>query len=178
MNLIEALRDLSKSATSPIITIDGPAGAGKTTLSAHLAASLGNQFTTSVIHMDDLYNGWGDPFGAPFIAALDRATSAHIAGIEYELPQYDWARSKYNGVKIYQPAQLLILEGVGSSSSRIRGKVSASIWIDINPEEGLQRVLTRDGVAIADEMSEWLGTQANFFITEQSAESADFALTT
>lgn len=178
MNLIEALRDLSKSAASPIITIDGPAGAGKTTLSAHIAASLSNQFTTSVIHMDDLYNGWRDPFGEPFIEALQRATSAHIAGDKCELPQYDWARSKYSGAKIYNPAQLLILEGVGSSTSHIREKVSASIWIDINPEEGLQRVLTRDGLTIADEMSQWLERQAEFFIAEESAESADFALTT
>lgn len=178
MNLIEALRDLSKSAASPIITIDGPAGAGKTTLSSHLATSLGNHFTTSVIHMDDLYNGWSDPFGEPFIEALQRAISAHIAGAKCELPQYDWASEKYGEAKIYNPAQLLILEGVGSSASHIRERVSASIWLDMNPKEGLQRVLTRDGIAIAKEMSQWLETQAEFFSAEKSAESADFALTT
>jgi uridine kinase len=178
MNLIEALHDLSKSTKSPIITIDGPAGAGKTTLASHLSTSLGHYQSTSVIHMDDLYNGWNDPFGQPFIDSLVKITSSHIAGIGCELPQYDWATSSYGALKKYQPAQLLILEGVGSSTTKIRERVSASIWIDINPEDGLQRVLTRDGVAIADEMAQWLKTQAIFFAAEQSAESADFALTT
>lgn len=178
MNLIEALHDLSKAAKSPIITIDGPAGAGKTTLANHLSASLGNYLSSSVIHMDDLYNGWKDPFGKPFIDALVKITTSHIAGVACDIPQYVWATSSYGALKNYQPAQLLILEGVGSSSSQIREKISASIWIDINPEDGLQRVLIRDGIVIADEMAQWLKTQEAFFTAEQSAESADFALTT
>jgi uridine kinase len=178
MNLIEALYDLTKTLPSPIITIDGPAGAGKTTLASHLSTSLGHYQSTSVIHMDDLYNGWKDPFGQPFIDSLIKITASHIAGIACEIPQYDWATSSYGPTKTYKPAQLLILEGVGSSTSQIRERVSASMWIDINPEDGLQRVLTRDGEAIADEMAQWLKTQATFFAAEQSAESADFALTT
>jgi uridine kinase len=128
--------------------------------------------------MDDLYNGWKDPFGEPFIDALVKITTSHIAGVACKIPQYDWATSSYGASKTYQPAQLLILEGVGSSSSQIRERVSASIWIDINPEDGLQRVLVRDGVVIADEMAQWLKTQETFFFEEKSAESADFALTT
>jgi uridine kinase len=178
MNLIEALYDHTKTLPSPIITIDGPAGAGKTTLATHLSISLGNYRSTLVIHMDDLYNGWKDPFGQPFIDSLMKITSSHIAGVACKIPQYDWATSSYGASKTYQPAQLLILEGVGSSTSQIRERVSASIWIDINPEDGLQRVLVRDGVAIADEMAQWLKTQETFFIEEKSAESADFALTT
>jgi len=178
MDLIDALFDLSASKPHPIITIDGPAGAGKTTLASHIRNGLHSRLTTSLIHMDDLYNGWRDPFGQPFIDSLAKITSSHIAGNACEIPQYDWAASSYGASKIYQPTQLLILEGVGSSSSQIREKVCASIWIEINPDDGLQRVLTRDGVAIAEEMTEWLKTQAAFFAAEQSAESADFALTT
>jgi uridine kinase len=78
----------------------------------------------------------------------------------------------------HSPTQLLVLEGVGSSTSQIREFVSASIWIDIKPEDGLQRVLTRDGTSIENEMHQWLTTQETFFTLEQSAEKADFALTT
>lgn len=178
MNLIEALYDLTKSLPSPIITIDGPAGAGKTTLASHLSTSLGHHFSTSVIHMDDLYNGWVDPFGEPFKAALITITQAHLKKTACARPQYDWASGAYGPPKTYQPTELLILEGVGSSFSDIREVVSASIWIDINAELGLQRVLTRDGTSIATEMQQWLKTQEAFFIAEKSAELADFALTT
>jgi uridine kinase len=178
MNLIEALHDLAKTLPSPIITIDGPAGAGKTTLASHLSASLGTYFSTSVIHMDDLYNGWDDPFSAPFIEALKTITESHAKKKSYAIPQYDWASGEYGTAKSFQPTQLLILEGVGSSTSQIRHVVSASIWIDIKPEVGLQRVLTRDGTSIATEMQQWLKTQETFFAAEKSAELADFALTT
>jgi uridine kinase len=178
MNLIEALHDLTKTLPSPIITIDGPAGAGKTTLASHLSISLGNYFSTSVIHMDDLYNGWENPFSAPFSDALITVTKAHAKKTACAIPQFDWSIGAYGPAKTYQPAQLLILEGVGSSSSRIRDVVSASIWIDIKPEVGLQRVLTRDGTSIATEMQQWLKTQETFFTSEKSAELADFALTT
>jgi uridine kinase len=178
MNLIEALHDLTKTLPTPIITIDGPAGAGKTTLASHLSTSLGNYFSTSVIHMDDLYNGWEDPFARPFIEALKTITESHAKKKSYVISQYDWALGEYGPAKSFQPTQLLILEGVGSSSSYIRDVVTASIWIDIKPEVGLQRVLTRDGTSIATEMQQWLKTQETFFTAEKSAELADFALTT
>jgi uridine kinase len=178
MDLISALFDICASNPRAVITIDGPAGGGKTTLASHISNGLNSRVSTSVIHMDDLYNGWKDPFGKPFIDALVKITSSHIAGIACDIPQYDWATSSYGASKNYQPANVLILEGVGSSASQIRDRVCASIWIEINPEDGLQRVLQRDGVAIATEMAEWLRTQHAFFTAEQSAESADFALTT
>jgi uridine kinase len=178
MNLIEALHDLTKSLPSPIITIDGPAGAGKTTLADHIARSFDSKISTSVIHMDDLYNGWTDPFGKPFLEALDAITKAHLAGKACEIQKYDWYKSEYGPSITHSPTQLLVLEGVGSSTSHIRECVSVSIWIDIKPEDGLQRVLTRDGTSIENEMHQWLTTQEAFFTLEQSAELADFALTT
>lgn len=178
MNLIEALHDLTKTLPSPIITIDGPAGAGKTTLANHIARSFDSKIATTVIHMDDLYNGWSDPFGKPFLDALQRITDAHLAGKACEFQKYDWYKGEYGSSITHSPSKLLVLEGVGSSTSHIREFVSASIWIDIKPEVGLQRVLTRDGTSIENEMQKWLKTQEAFFTSEESAERADFALTT
>ena len=178
MDLIDAVFDYCASKPNPIITIDGPAGAGKTTLANHIAHSFNSKISTLVIHMDDLYNGWNDPFGDPFINALITITEAHAKKIACVIPQFDWSMGRYGPAKTFQPAQLLILEGVGSSTSQIRDVVSASIWIDIKPEIGLQRVLTRDGTSIATEMQQWLKTQETFFTAEKSAELADFALTT
>lgn len=178
MDLIDAVFDYCALKPNPIITIDGPAGAGKTTLADHIARSFDLKIATSVIHMDDLYNGWSDPFGPPFIDALKTITEAHLAGKACEVRKYDWHKNEYGPSVTHSPTKLLVLEGVGSSTSHIRDFVSASIWIDIKPEVGLQRVLTRDGTSIENEMQNWLKTQEAFFALEQSAELADFALTT
>ena len=178
MDLIDALFDTCALIPHPIITIDGPAGAGKTTLADHIARSFNSKISTSVIHMDDIYNGWSNPFGKPFLEALRAITEAHFAGKACEIQKYDWYKGEYGPSITHSPTQLLVLEGVGSSTSHIREYVSASIWIDIKPEDGLQRVLMRDGTSIENEMQQWLKTQEAFFTLEQSAELADFALTT
>ena len=63
-----SLDDLMKSllAAKPkfpnvrIIAIDGPAGAGKSTLAKRIKSNLQEQsgLKTVIVHMDDLYDGW------------------------------------------------------------------------------------------------------------------------
>ena len=48
---------------TPVVCVDGPAGSGKTTLAAALAAS---RPAATVVHMDDLYPGWD---GLPHVGA-------------------------------------------------------------------------------------------------------------
>ena len=74
---------LDASATcgnSIVLTIDGPAGSGKTTLAAALEsriASSGRSSTT--IHLDDIYNGWEDALGASLTANLTEKVIPGIA---------------------------------------------------------------------------------------------------
>ena len=58
MDLIDALSDLCKDVSQPIIAIDGPAGAGKTTLAHDIKLALAKRYSITEIHMDDLYDGW------------------------------------------------------------------------------------------------------------------------
>ena len=58
MELIAALKDLCSQKNHPVIAIDGPAGAGKTTLAHEIFLALSPKMTVNVIHMDDLYDGW------------------------------------------------------------------------------------------------------------------------
>jgi len=46
---------LPKCGQVRVVTIDGPAGSGKTTLATNLASKLEQ---ASVIHLDELYEGW------------------------------------------------------------------------------------------------------------------------
>src|SRR6478672_10427407 len=44
----------ARCGTTHLVAIDGPSGAGKTTLAARVAAAL----AAPTVHMDDLYPGW------------------------------------------------------------------------------------------------------------------------
>lgn len=177
MQLIEALFDLCKSENRPIIAIDGPAGAGKTTLAGHISAAMALRYKCTTLHMDDLYNGWATPFDHHLSDALSAACNAHKKSSRFSLSTYDWGRAEFRAAQGVPSCDLLILEGVGSSQPSIREFLTASIWIEIDPAIGFERVLQRDGEIIASEMKDWLELQNEFFSANDSMRAADFVLT-
>lgn len=178
MDLIDALLDLCKSQLQPIIAIDGPAGAGKTTLAHDISLALASTFTVTEIHMDDLYDGWDNALTPALTSVLTYLTTAHKKSQQISLSTYDWNRGEFNAASEIEKSELLILEGVGSGQSAIRDSLAALIWIDIDEVHGLERVLQRDGIAIENQMRKWLTTQEQHFQLEGTQNAADFILTT
>ena len=178
MNLTAALLDLCKAAKHPIVAIDGPAGAGKTTLAEHLSAALSVKYKVGIIHMDDLYNGWVDAFDHHLSDALTTIVIAHRKGEMASIAHYNWHEGIYGPVEVLPHFDLLILEGVGSTQSAIREFLTATLWLEIDRNDGLARVLQRDGEKNSEEMSHWLLLQEEDFIREGCENSADFILST
>ena len=77
MDLIDALSDLCKDVSQPVIAIDGPAGAGKTTLAHDVRLALAQRYSITEVHMDDLYDGWDNALTAQLTEVLTRLVSAH-----------------------------------------------------------------------------------------------------
>ena len=178
MDLIDALSDLCKQTTQPIIAIDGPAGAGKTTLAHDLALALASHYSITEIHMDDLYDGWNNALTPQLTEVLTRLVDSHQQKKPYSLSTYNWHEERFNPPSQIDESELLILEGVGSGQQAIRDSLSALIWIDIDDSQGLTRVLARDGDAIENQMRKWLATQEQHFRDEGTQKAADFVLTT
>lgn len=178
MQLIEALLDLCSAKDRPIIAIDGPAGAGKTTLAHELYLAISLKMSVSVIHMDDLYDGWDKALGSDLSKVLRYLADKHKQMKPAKIRRYNWTTSSFEESEEIAPSDLLILEGVGSGSMAIQDDLAALIWIDIDPEIGVKRVIDRDGAQVADEMRKWLGTQEEYFSQHSTREKADFILTT
>ena len=60
----------------------------------------------------------------------------------------------------------------------MREHKAITIWMDIDPLLGMQRVLNRDGHHIAQEMKAWQELQAQHFTQSGARDNADFIITT
>ena len=178
MQLIAALLDLCSEKEHPIIAIDGPAGAGKTTLAHEIYLALAPKMSVGVIHMDDLYDGWENALGADLTKVLLYLSDQHKQQNPARINKYNWTTYSFEDSEETPPSELLILEGVGSGDMAIQDDLAALIWIDIDPEIGVKRVIARDGAQVAHEMRKWLGTQQEYFSQHSTREKADFILTT
>jgi uridine kinase len=178
MELIAALSDLCKQTSRPVIAIDGPAGAGKTTLAHEIFLALSNSMSIQVIHMDDLYAGWDNALTADLTKLLSYLVEKHRANSPANIQRYNWSTSSFGESEVLPVADLLILEGVGSGDKEIQDNFAALIWMDIDPADGLKRVINRDGEQVAEQMKKWLTTQEKYFLQHSTREKADFILTT
>ena len=178
MELIAALAEICSKTDQPIITIDGPAGAGKTTLASTLSLALSKDFTVTVIHMDDLYAGWDGALGEKLTESLTWITSCHKAKKDLIYSPFNWSANNFDSPRLHASTSLLILEGVGSSQRAIEQYLSTSIWLDLDPTVGFQRVIDRDGKEISHSMTMWLDQQKQHFETQDSKERSEFILST
>ena len=178
MELIAALADLCKDKTRPIIAIDGPAGAGKTTLAQELFLAFSNKGSVQLIHMDDLYDGWDNALSKDLSKILKYLVSQHQSKSPAKIQRYNWEISSFGESEELPVCDLLILEGVGCGNKELQDHFAALIWMEIDPTVGLKRVVNRDGAQVQGQMEKWLGTQAEYFLQHSTREKADFILTT
>jgi uridine kinase len=160
-----------------LLAIDGPAGAGKTTLAAQLEAEYSAHSTVRTIHMDDLYDGWEGALGSALSQLLGSITSTLLYGKEFTIKFFNWHLMKFDREETIMPTDYLILEGVGAAQAIVRNAGATTYWLDIDAETGLKRVLARDGAHIEKQMRQWQIQQAIHFDVDQTRENCEFKLT-
>ena len=161
-----------KTQSTFTLAIDGPAGSGKTTLARRIENSFPNQ-SVEVIHMDDLYNGWEDALSPQLTKTLVNQILIPISeGKPFGYRKYDWLNKKFGELQSIKAPDLLILEGVGSGQKAARKFLDHLIWIDIEMEVGLQRVLGRDGDYLETEMRVWQLRESEHFRIDNTRDCA------
>ena len=163
--------------TPQIILIDGPAGAGKTTLSLELLQQF-NPESCELIHLDYLYDGWENALTESLTRVLIELVVAFKNRVAFDLPVYNWERMAFESTRRIEPVDTLIIEGVGAGQSAIRGYAEKLYWVEVDEEIGMQRVLARDGAHLEREMRLWKEREAKHFIDERTRDFADFIIST
>jgi hypothetical protein len=178
MNLTEALTDLLSPPGPHLIAIDGPAGAGKSTLAKDLYLYFSVSRDVNLLGLDEIYDGWENALGVKLTSDLESIARAHVDKISTSIQIYDWSSSRFGEVRTIEPKDIFIIEGVGSAQEVIRNHKAITIWMDIDPPLGIERVLNRDGHHIAQEMKAWQVLQSQHFALSGARDNADFIITT
>ena len=164
---------VAKCGECIVITIDGPAGSGKTTLATELESVLDSVYT---IHMDDLYEGWSSTLTPKLTRKLVGILENVKSQGEIIYSPFDWGTKKLKPeIRILAP-RFLIIEGVGSGQIAARDLASLALWIEVPDQLGLARVIERDGPAVVDYMPAFLVAQNIHFEKEGTKKSADYHL--
>lgn len=160
-----------------VVAIDGPAGAGKTSLARRLAWELrGREVAT--IHMDDLYEGWG---------GLDEGLTAYLADtVVPQLSQggpvvhrvYDWAEGCFDAEAVAPDSPVLVIEGVGSGQPVLAAAVDLVVWVEAPADVCAQRWLERDGTQMTQHLPQWVADQDSHFDRHRTRQRADLIIAT
>jgi uridine kinase len=178
MNLTEALTDSFSTPGPHLLAIDGPAGGGKSTLAKDLFLYFSATREVNLLGLDDIYDGWENALDQQLTEDLERIAQTHQNQVALSIDIYNWSTSSFNEVREIKPKQILIIEGVGSAQEVIRAHNAITIWMDIDPLIGMERVLERDGHHIAEQMKAWQVLQSEHFAHSGARENADFVITT
>ncbi|WP_206340387.1 uridine kinase family protein [Blastococcus litoris] len=153
-----------------LVTVDGPAGSGKTTLAGALATALGE--AAALVHLDDLYAGWTTTGAVGRLqAGVLRPLSEGRPGAHH---RYDWATRRFGEDVVPVPVRaVLLVEGCGSSPRVLDPWTTLRIWVEAPADLRLARGLARDGVELEPEWRRWQVTEAAEFARQDTRARAD-----
>ncbi len=155
-----------------LICIDGPAGSGKTTLGRAVAKAAEELGTSRLLHMDNMYEGWGGLSGVSERVARD-LVSPLAEGRSGRYQRYDWHRGVLAEWRTVDPVDLLVLEGVGSGAAAYDEQITTLVWVEAPRELRIERGIRRDGEAVRPKWMAWMADEEVVLKRERTRQRAD-----
>lgn len=154
------------------MALDGPSGAGKTTLARDLAAAL----AAPTVHMDDLYPGW-DGLAEGVHRADEWVAGPLRAGRAARYRRWDWDAQRYAEWRQLPPAEVILLEGCGSGARPVGEWLSLLVWVEADEAVRRARGLARDA-AYGPFWGRWAAQERALYAADGTRERADLVVDT
>ena len=157
-----------------LVSVDGPAGSGKTTLAEAVARGLvGRGVDAAVLHLDDLYAGWAGLEGSLWPRLSAQVLEPLRRGWPGRYQRYDWYAAAFDGWVDVPVPHALVLEGCGAARRAADPFVGLRVWVEAAADVRLERGLARDGEAMRPQWVRWMADEADHFARERTRERAD-----
>ena len=152
-----------------MLCLDGPSGSGKSDLARQVASARAGSV---VVHLDDLLVGWdGLPDLATTVARdLLEPLSRHEPAA---YRRYDWHAGTLAERVTVPPAELLVLDGVGSGADGLSPWRSLLVWLEADTDVRHTRGIERDGQSFAPHWDRWARSEAAHHSAERTRQRAD-----
>jgi uridine kinase len=146
-----------------LVGIDGPGGAGKSTLAATLS--------DKIVSMDDFITGaweWYD-----FERLRRDVIEPLLRGEPARYRRLDWNDGELKDWCVVEPGGVVVIEGVAALDARLRDAYDHRIWVEAPREICLQRGLERDGADALPLWEAWSEKEQRYWAEQRPRETAD-----
>ncbi|MGR0219353.1 hypothetical protein [Agromyces sp. ZXT2-6] len=150
---VAAVRRAAASMRHPLVLVDGPSGAGKTTFAAALIEAWPGR-SPRLVRVDEAIPGWpGLHRGS---ARLGRSLIApHLRGGAGTVHRWDWLADRPGALRRMTPGRALIVEGCGAFQVGRCRPDAIRVWLDAPYAIRRRRALERDRGAFDPHWEEW-----------------------
>lgn len=151
------------------IGIDGPGGAGKSTLAARIAAAIER---AAVVHVDDF---WGPAIPEwEWARFTEQVVEPLRAGRTARYQEWDWDRDTGGPWHDIEPGSAVVVEGVSATRSEVDVPWAVRIWVETPADVRLARAFERDGAARMHRWFEdWIPSEQAYIARQQPQARAD-----
>jgi uridine kinase len=167
--------DAAAAIKRGMIVIDGVAGSGKT----QLTELLSQQHPSIVVHLDDLYAGWEEPFVGQFTQrVLKDIVGPFVDQRNFTYRTYNWSLEQFDGLVEVLWKPRLIVEGVAAAQRALRMQSSLSIFLECHTATAKLRVLDRDAAASSTHIDAWQIKERHHFANDNTLRECDLVIRT
>ena len=158
-----------------LVAVDGPSGAGKTTVAARLAGQCAEAGLAVAVVPTDHFATWADP-----VSWWPRLVDGVLVPLREGRPgryrRTDWSTGVPRpGDDVVVPVpDVLLVEGMSAGRSSVRPWLTSLVWVELpDPDVRLARAVARDGEASRPLLAAWQRFERGWFAVDGTRAAAD-----